>query len=240
MGVTRAHGNISVHGGSQSGNGGFVETSGKHELEVAKTPDITASRGRGGFWLIDPDDLTIVAGNGNVNVNQVGNVFTSSGAGATLGVDLVVTALGGGSTVELRTGASADPLGGTITLSAGVNLDFNGVGNATLSLFADRRIVIDGQIFDSVAGGDSLNLNLTADNDMNGTGNILINNTISPRRRQLRGHPRHRFREHGRDQHRRRRLPRHAREHHGQVHARRQYQHRRRRHHLQLRRGPFR
>ena len=58
-GTTRMHGTISAAGGSESGNGGFVEVSGK-TLELTGPVDLSARRGAGGTLLLDPIDLVIV------------------------------------------------------------------------------------------------------------------------------------------------------------------------------------
>lgn len=47
-------GDLSARGGSSSGNGGFIETSGIRNLQVSGTPDVGATNGDGGTWLIDP------------------------------------------------------------------------------------------------------------------------------------------------------------------------------------------
>ena len=46
--TARIYGNLSARGGSVSGNGGFIETSGKQYFEIFKTPDIGAPNGLGG------------------------------------------------------------------------------------------------------------------------------------------------------------------------------------------------
>ena len=60
------YGEISALGGEFGGNGGFVETSGKRWLDVTRAPLLQARSGlpgdRGGDWLIDPNNIEIVAG----------------------------------------------------------------------------------------------------------------------------------------------------------------------------------
>lgn len=46
--ATRTYGQLSAQAGAESGNGGFVETSGRY-LEVGRAPEI----GKGGSWLLD-------------------------------------------------------------------------------------------------------------------------------------------------------------------------------------------
>ncbi|MDP8962411.1 MAG: glycosyltransferase, partial [Cyanobacteriota bacterium] len=55
-------GNISVRGGSNSGNGGFVEVSGKQNLTFDGNVDSRAEQGNSGTLLLDPVNITIVAG----------------------------------------------------------------------------------------------------------------------------------------------------------------------------------
>ncbi|MFP8874498.1 MAG: filamentous hemagglutinin N-terminal domain-containing protein, partial [Myxococcota bacterium] len=57
--MARVHGEISVQGGRLGGNGGFVETSGHHILDLPRAPDLRAPAGKAGHWLIDPANIVI-------------------------------------------------------------------------------------------------------------------------------------------------------------------------------------
>ena len=70
--VTRFNGTISARGGPQSGDGGFVETSGKQSLLVGNSArvDTRAPAGRVGRWLLDPKNIIVQTG---------GTITTSAG-----------------------------------------------------------------------------------------------------------------------------------------------------------------
>ncbi|HEY9604208.1 MAG TPA: CHAT domain-containing protein, partial [Allocoleopsis sp.] len=60
--VTGFYGNISACGGLNSGNGGFVEVSGKQNLLFRGNVDLSVTNGSVGTLLLDPTDITIVDG----------------------------------------------------------------------------------------------------------------------------------------------------------------------------------
>lgn len=87
---TKVYAAISAKGGAQSGNGGFVETSGKKFLDVTKAADVSASNGKAGTWLLDPTNIEIVSGPGN-------------GDGSQVSVTTIQTALNAGTSVHIVT-----------------------------------------------------------------------------------------------------------------------------------------
>ncbi len=57
--TTRFYGNISARGGAQSGDGGFVEISGKENLLMRGSVDTRAPHGKTGALLLDPGTINI-------------------------------------------------------------------------------------------------------------------------------------------------------------------------------------
>lgn len=67
-GETRVAGTLSANGGTNGGDGGFIETSGSSVFFEGARITASAGRGKAGLWLIDPSDLTIdAAGAGNIS-----------------------------------------------------------------------------------------------------------------------------------------------------------------------------
>ncbi|MBE9560594.1 MAG: filamentous hemagglutinin N-terminal domain-containing protein, partial [Proteobacteria bacterium] len=141
-------GDISAQGGAQSGDGGFVEVSGKKGLGFDGQIDTSAANGRIGSILLDPDNLTIQATPGSDD-GAIGGVapnigfLDGPGTDFTIGVD-VINALTG----DIILQAEID-----ITLMAGatLNLTNQDVGT-TVTFQAGGNITIDGDIV--IAGGD--------------------------------------------------------------------------------------
>ncbi|MBY0267266.1 MAG: filamentous hemagglutinin N-terminal domain-containing protein, partial [Burkholderiales bacterium] len=76
---TDVSGTISAKGGTQSGNGGFIETSAS-KLKIADSAriDTSAPFGTAGQWLLDPYDFTIAAANGDITGTALGTALASS------------------------------------------------------------------------------------------------------------------------------------------------------------------
>ncbi|MBI5331525.1 MAG: filamentous hemagglutinin N-terminal domain-containing protein [Betaproteobacteria bacterium] len=70
--TTRYYGEISARGGAAGGDGGFVEVSGKKNLDFSGAVDLAAPMGRGGTILLDPTDITLQTAAGNYTVVDQG------------------------------------------------------------------------------------------------------------------------------------------------------------------------
>src|SRR4030095_202789 len=77
------YGSIDARGTGEGAKGGFVENSGGY-LEMGQSPDAV----QGGTWLIDPYNITVIAGGGASN-NTGGPTFTPTGDGSQIGNALI-------------------------------------------------------------------------------------------------------------------------------------------------------
>ncbi|MCK5359085.1 MAG: filamentous hemagglutinin N-terminal domain-containing protein, partial [Gammaproteobacteria bacterium] len=144
---TVVNGHISATGGSESGNGGFVETSGKKALDFTTPVDVSASNGKAGTWLIDPEDITI----------------DESKASS------IETALNEGSNVEIKTSDTGEGEG-NITVASAITKSEG--GDASLSLDAHNRIDVNASI---TSTSNKLDVKLTAGNQVNVNSSITTN-----------------------------------------------------------------
>ncbi|EGL7480247.1 filamentous hemagglutinin N-terminal domain-containing protein, partial [Salmonella enterica] len=186
---TSFRGTVLAQGGAQSGNGGRVETSSHNNLQAFGTVDASAPSpaGRGGEWLLDPTDVTIVAGESNTGVRVTGKdapgdagldtdtvqTFAPSADGARIGVSSITAQLSKGTDVTVTTsGKDVDGQSGNITLATDISTDIASGTAANLTLRADRDITLNGNITTagSADGSDkgTLNVNLLASGTTNG------------------------------------------------------------------------
>lgn len=138
--LTRVDGEIAARGGAAGGDGGFVETSGG-VLSVSGRVDVTAPAGSAGAWLLDPYDITIGDGTGNVGMSRDGNVWSGEARGAFVTVSSLLPALNGGGVVTVRTMIDGSE-SGHITVSAPMSWS----GTGTLVLQAHGNIAINAAI----------------------------------------------------------------------------------------------
>lgn len=174
--AARVHGSISARGGADGGDGGFVETSG-HWLDVAGVRvDAGAPKGTAGTWLLDPSDVTILAGSGvesgGIFYGGIFDLFTA--ASATIYAGSIASTLYGGTDVSVNT-ASLYGGNGDITLAAyaGIAPDLTTNGARTLTFNAYGSILLDDGSSIS-ATGDKLHVNLYSAQGPSG-GAIVMN-----------------------------------------------------------------
>ncbi|MFS6826943.1 beta strand repeat-containing protein [Cyanobium sp. ATX-6F1] len=163
--ATLVDGAISARGGPAGGDGGFVETSGREQLAVSRAPDASAPLGKGGTWLLDPNNLTVNASGPDSNVSGFPNA-TTTGDSAVIAASTINAALNAGTSVSLATSAGGAQAG-DITVSAPISKTAGGA--ASLSLSAHNNINLNANI-SSLAG--ALNLNLVANSDNVGGGSV--------------------------------------------------------------------
>jgi trimeric autotransporter adhesin len=142
-GDTRFYGKISARGGSESGNGGFVETSGKEALTAFGTVTTLAPNGQGGTWLLDPRTITIESGNNGPDDDQLvltgiigfADPFGSDPGNATIGVSTINDALVSNGAVVLQAYEDID-LNSHIVLGNGGNLTLQAGDDINLGAFS--------------------------------------------------------------------------------------------------------
>ncbi|AHF92031.1 hemagglutinin [Opitutaceae bacterium TAV5] len=152
---------LAARGGALAGDGGFVETSGYESFSIGATPDVSAANGAAGLWLIDPHNITIVAGSTNIGIDTA-NPFASTADGAQLGVDLILGALASGN-VAITTSGDEGSEAGNITLATA--LTYTGINARSLTLNAHNSIFINNAL---TSTGGALNLTLNANNATGG------------------------------------------------------------------------
>ncbi|RXJ85439.1 beta strand repeat-containing protein [Arcobacter cloacae] len=202
--VLFAHGGTAEIGGTidasapNSGDGGFIETSGE-VVNIKEDAKITTKSkiGKTGTWLIDPNDFTIASSGGNITGTQLSSDLGSNNiqiATATQGTS------GGNGDIHVNDNVSWSS-GNTLTLTAERNININstldatggsggkvvlnyGQGAVASGNSADYYIsqgakinLQDGQNFTTKLGSDGLAVDYTVVNDATSLQNI--GNTLS-------------------------------------------------------------
>jgi len=161
---TAFYGDISAEGGANSGNGGFVEVSGKQTLAYGGEVSTRAPNGEMGMLLLDPTDIDIVDGAG-----PAADDAEVTGDGVILGGD------GGAVTFTISEGALEG-------MAAGTNLNIRANNNITIADLADNSL-------DFATTGTVV---MAADADSSGAGTLSMNSgdtiTTQGASLQLSGH----------------------------------------------------
>lgn len=164
--LTRYYGQISAQGGPLNGNGGFVEVSGKQNLDFHGSVNVAAANGIGGTVLLDPENITLstnpqmpfpdkaigtpdiafadnAGSNTNVNVNSVSGFS-----------ELFLQA---SNDINVNSALTMTSPTGSVRLEANNNINVNA----------------------SITSGPFGTVNLKADADNSGAGNIAIGADIT-------------------------------------------------------------
>ena len=165
--TTTFAGTIMALGGSQFGNGGFVETSGHDVLNFTGDVDTRAPNGVTGTLLLDPHDITVVQTGNDFGLGQGGT--TALQDSSVIKVSTLQTLLAT-SSIVLNTGTtpSAQHQQGNITFDIGAVVNWTGPSTFTVSAARDITF-LQGSGITNTGGG---NLVLRADNTGTGTGKV--------------------------------------------------------------------
>ena len=134
--TTRMHGKISVRGGDISGNGGFVEVSGKKHLyidSISQQVDVSALNGEGGTLLLDPNDINIIVAAAG------GTVGGSPEDADTINDEDIENFLNGTGSLIIETNTGAGGGSGDILFANNVSIIWT-TDNRNLTFNADRSI----------------------------------------------------------------------------------------------------
>ncbi len=126
-------GSISAKGGSEGGDGGKVETSGKIlKIEDGAKVNTSAEQGAYGQWLLDPMDFIIAASGGDMSGTTLSNSLSNT--------DMTIKSAKG------ETAGNGDII---------VNDEINWNTDTTLTLYAEYSVIINNNI---TASGDNSSL----------------------------------------------------------------------------------
>ena len=144
---TGFYGDISAQGGISGGNGGFVETSSKYNLQAFGVVDVSASSGRGGLWLLDPSNVTLSAApdaGGAFDSGTPVNTFDPTASTANADIGTIQSSLNSGTSVTILTTSDQASAGNITVAGAIAAAPAGGLGAATtLSLIAAGGITIN-------------------------------------------------------------------------------------------------
>ena len=191
---TNYQGHISAQGGSEGGDGGFAEVSGKRTLAFDGTVDLTAAQGETGTLLLDPRNITIQSGGGTLTTPftatvddsvvdtaalttalSSANVTVSTGSDGTQDGNInVASDIGWFSNKKLTLNAA-----GAITINADASIqNFTGSLEMTAGTGITQTVVVDGGGAQTSLGtlmiGGTTQLSTTSGNiSLNSTTNLL-------------------------------------------------------------------
>ncbi|MEM1049265.1 MAG: filamentous hemagglutinin N-terminal domain-containing protein [Pseudomonadota bacterium] len=174
-GKTGFNGSILARGGTESGNGGFVETSGKLGLGVGATAsvDALAPSGLVGDWLLDPANVTIQSG-GTATLAQIADTSDTTSnlvvdpaviSAATANVSIFAT-----DTINFVDAVTTIFPGVGLTATADTIIIGNSITTAGAQTY-DGAVELSADVaLTSTGGGD-----ITFDSTLDGTFDLTVN-----------------------------------------------------------------
>jgi len=158
---TDFRGDIKARGGSQLGDGGFVEVSGKQDLNFVGNVDVSATNGAIGSVLLDPTDIIINPDDDNDETFDVSNLQSIVG-------DLSLSAT---NSIILNANLYLQPIRGTVTFQAVETVALYGylwAGLHDINITAGSIIANGGAIFSNPYSGNgrSGNINLVSQREI--------------------------------------------------------------------------
>lgn len=177
-------GHAAVRGGTQSGDGGFVELSGKETVtlpSLMQSVDVSAVNGKGGMLLLDPNDITIFSStamdsisgsptSANYIADEDVSIFLMTGS---LTIETFTDGTGGNGDIFLETGA---------TISWSTDNDLAIKADNTFYMASNSSILSTGSGDITLSGGKGIRIGSTEDSPMDAptisanSGNITIEN----------------------------------------------------------------
>ncbi|MDB5478816.1 MAG: hypothetical protein JWM96_1311, partial [Alphaproteobacteria bacterium] len=137
---TEYNGHISAKGGTEGGNGGFAETSGKNTLSVTGSVDTSAADRSAGTWLLDPTNITLYnrsqPGTDNVNTFTTSYLETQSAStniSLVADTNLTLDLTGDTLTLANNRNISLTATNGYITSNSAGTITASGTGGITLT-----------------------------------------------------------------------------------------------------------
>jgi filamentous hemagglutinin family protein len=160
--ATRFYGTVTAKGGINSGDGGFVEVSGKNGLDFRGDVNTQATNGKSGTLLLDPY---------NLEIDNAGAITLVDAANLGFGADFTTSILD----VNLINNAAANT---TISLQARNNITFktsvnSNFANVSLVAFAGNQITVDAVATINMSG----DISLSATNDISIKGSQSLSAT---------------------------------------------------------------
>jgi filamentous hemagglutinin family protein len=156
--VTKVGGLLFAKGGTEGGNGGFIETSSAGSVDIASTAKVNtlAPLGSTGLWLLDPTHYTIAASGGNeTGASVTASLATSNRIISTIGSVYVNDDISwSANTLTLKALAGDVDINAIMTATGTAGLVMTATGNINVGLTSSG---FSGKV--NLATGTSLSIN---------------------------------------------------------------------------------